>query len=160
MIHHLFASSTDFVLIPCFGEGNGNPLQCCCLENPRDGGAWWAAVYGVAQSWARLKRLSSSSSSSIVLLPLVTPLQTSWPLSWSWNMIGMRPLQDLLFFYLEGLLVQMANLSTWFASSLPLGLHSTFPFQRDLLRYSVYSFCFPPLNFQCPLPCWIFLSST
>ena len=160
MIHHLFASSTDFVLIPCIGEGNGNPLQCCCLENPRDGGAWWAAVYGVAQSWARLKRLSSSSSSSIVLLPLVTPLQTSWPLSWSWNMIGMRPLQDLLFFYLEGLLVQMANLSTWFASSLPLGLHSTFPFQRDLLRYSVYSFCFPPLNFQCPLPCWIFLSST
>jgi len=43
------------------GEGNGNPLQCSCLENPRDGGAWWAAVYGVAQSWTRLKRLSSSS---------------------------------------------------------------------------------------------------
>ena len=46
-----------------FGEGNGNPLQCSCLENPRDGGAWWAAVYGVAQSRTRLKRLSSSSSS-------------------------------------------------------------------------------------------------
>ena len=46
------------------GEGNGNPLQCSCLENPRDGGAWWAAVYGVAQSRTRLKRLSSSSSSS------------------------------------------------------------------------------------------------
>ena len=44
------------------GEGNGNTLQCSCLENPRDGGAWWAAVYGVAQSWTRLKRLSSSSS--------------------------------------------------------------------------------------------------
>ena len=44
----------------CIGEGNGNPLQCSCLENPRDGGAWWAAVYGVAQSWTRLKRLSSS----------------------------------------------------------------------------------------------------
>ena len=43
------------------GEGNGNPLQCSCLENPRDGGAWWAAVYGVAQSWSRLKRPSSSS---------------------------------------------------------------------------------------------------
>ena len=43
------------------GEGNGNPLQCSCLENPRDGGAWWAAVYGVAQSWTRVKRLSSSS---------------------------------------------------------------------------------------------------
>ena len=42
------------------GEGNGNPLQCSCLENPRDRGAWRAAVYGVAQSWTRLKRLSSS----------------------------------------------------------------------------------------------------
>ena len=47
----------------CIGEGNGNPLQCSCLENPRDGGAWWAAVYGVAQSRTRLKRLSRSSSS-------------------------------------------------------------------------------------------------
>ena len=46
----------------CIGEGNGNPLQCSCLENPRDGGAWWAAVYGVAQSQTRLKQLSSSSS--------------------------------------------------------------------------------------------------
>ena len=44
------------------GEGNGNPLQYSCLENPRDSGAWWAAVYGVAQSWTRLMRLSSSSS--------------------------------------------------------------------------------------------------
>ena len=50
--------------LSCIGEGNGNPLQCSCLENPRDGGAWWPAVYGVAQSWTRLKRLSSSSSSS------------------------------------------------------------------------------------------------
>ena len=48
--------------LSCTGEGNGNPLQCSCLENPRDGGAWWAAVYGVAQSWTRLKQLSSSSS--------------------------------------------------------------------------------------------------
>ena len=54
----------------CMGEGNGNPLQYSCLENPRDGGAWWAAVYGVAQSWTRLKRLSSSSSSRDVgLIP-------------------------------------------------------------------------------------------
>ena len=45
------------------GEGNGNPLQCSCLENPRDGGAWWAAVCGVAQSWTRLKWLSSSNIS-------------------------------------------------------------------------------------------------
>ena len=49
--------------VSCIGEGNGNPLQCSCLENPRDGGAWWAAVCGVAQSWTRLKWRSSSSSS-------------------------------------------------------------------------------------------------
>ena len=49
--------------LSCIGEGNGNPLQCSCLENPRDRGAWWAAIYGVAQSRTRLKRLSSSSSS-------------------------------------------------------------------------------------------------
>ena len=47
----------------CTGEGNGNPLQCSCLENPRDGGARWAAVYGVTQSRTQLKRLSRSSSS-------------------------------------------------------------------------------------------------
>ena len=45
----------------CSGEGNGNPLQCSCLENPRDRGAWPAAVYGVGQSWTRLKQISSSS---------------------------------------------------------------------------------------------------
>ena len=49
--------------LSCIGEGNGSPLQCSCLENPRDGGAWWAAVCGVSQSRTRLKRLSSSSSS-------------------------------------------------------------------------------------------------
>ena len=49
--------------LSCIGEGHGNPLQCSCLENPRDGGAWWAAVYGVAQSRTWLKRLSSSSIS-------------------------------------------------------------------------------------------------
>ena len=48
--------------LSCIGEGNGNPLQCSCLENPRDGIAWWAAVNGVAQSRTPLKRLSSSSS--------------------------------------------------------------------------------------------------
>ena len=58
---------------------NGNPLQCSCLENPMDRGAWWAAVYGVAQSQTRLKRLSSSSSSSKVILGEGngTPLQNS-----------------------------------------------------------------------------------
>ena len=53
-LHFLFSLS-------CIGEGNGNPFKCSCLENPRDEGAWWAVVYGVAQSRTRLKRLSSSS---------------------------------------------------------------------------------------------------
>ena len=60
----MFAEGLSYILF-IIGEGNGTPLQYSCLENPRDGGAWWAAVYGVAQSRARLKRLSSSSSSMI-----------------------------------------------------------------------------------------------
>ena len=60
--------------LSCIGEGNGKPLQCSCLENPRDRGAWWAAVYGVAQSQKRLKRLSSSSSR--VLFPENLPMPT------------------------------------------------------------------------------------
>ena len=55
--------------LSCTGEGNGNPLHCSCLENPRDGGAWWAAIYGVAQSRTRLKWLSSSSSSQTIKRP-------------------------------------------------------------------------------------------
>ena len=54
-------------LLSCIGEGNGNPLQCSCLENPRERAAWWAAVYVVAQSQTRLKQLSSSSSSSTLV---------------------------------------------------------------------------------------------
>ena len=58
-------------LLSCIGEGNGNPLQCSCLENPRDRAAWWAAVYGIAQSRTRLKWLSSSNRS---LLSVKNPL--------------------------------------------------------------------------------------
>ena len=61
------------------GEGNGNPLQCSCLENPRDGGAWWAAVYGVAQSRTQLKRLSSRSSSSKWQNPGFSKSGWIWP---------------------------------------------------------------------------------
>ena len=53
--------------LSCTGEGNGNPLQCSCLENPRDGEAWWAAVYGITQSRTRLKRLSSSNRVYIII---------------------------------------------------------------------------------------------
>ena len=62
-VRHDWATSLSFSL-SCIGERNVNPFQYSCLENPRDGGAWWAAVYGVAQSWTRLKWLSNSSSSS------------------------------------------------------------------------------------------------
>ena len=69
--------------LSCIGEGNGSPLQCSCLENPRDGGAWWAAVYGVVQSQTRLKRLSSSSSSTCSVaqpcLTLGNPVNCSPP---------------------------------------------------------------------------------
>ena len=60
--------------LSCIGEENGNPLQCSCLENPRDGGTWWAAVYGVAQSQTRLKQLSSSSSISPIFYDLSVAL--------------------------------------------------------------------------------------
>ena len=58
------SDTTEATQHACLGEGNSNPFQCSCLENPRDRGAWWAAVYGVAQSQTRLKRLSCSSSSA------------------------------------------------------------------------------------------------
>ena len=64
--------------LSCIGEGNGNPLQCSCLENPRDEGAWWAAIHWVAQSQTRLKRLSSSSSSLTYLGHSLT-----WAYSWT-----------------------------------------------------------------------------
>ena len=59
--------------LSCIGEGNGNPLQCSCLENPRDRRAWWAVIYGVAQSWTWLKWLSSSSSKARMLKWFVIP---------------------------------------------------------------------------------------
>ena len=100
----------DFSL-SCIGGGNGNPLQCSCLENPRDGRAWWAAIYGVAQSRTQLKRLSSSNSGMsiesvmpsnhlilcrpLLLLPSIFPsirvfssesvLRIRWPKYWSFS---------------------------------------------------------------------------
>ena len=65
--------------LSCIGEGNGNPLQCSCPENPRDGGAWWDAIYGVTQSRTQLKRLSSSSSRLVIaFLPRSKCLLISW----------------------------------------------------------------------------------
>ena len=70
-IHGVTKSPTWFHFhfsLLCIGEGNGNALQRSCLENPRDRWVWWAAIYGAAQSWTRLKGLSSSSNSSSVYL--------------------------------------------------------------------------------------------
>ena len=96
--------------LSCIGEGNVNPLQCSCLENPRDRGAWWAAVYGVAQSWTRLKWLTAAAACPLswwchlTILSSVTPfsfclpsfpasesfsnglaLRITWPKCWSFS---------------------------------------------------------------------------
>ena len=67
-VRHDWATEQLHFSLPCIGKWNGNPLQCSCLENPRDGGAWWAAICGVTQSRTQLKRLSSSSSRPIYRL--------------------------------------------------------------------------------------------
>ena len=72
-VRHNWATSLSRI-----GGGNGNPFQCSGLENPRDGGAWWAAVYGVAQSWTRLKWLSSSSSKGHGLWQNPGSLNRTW----------------------------------------------------------------------------------
>ena len=74
------------------GEGNGNPLQCSCLENPRDGGAWWAAVCGVAQSRTRQKWLSSSSS-----IHISPPSWASFPYPYSTTVITEHRTEELNF---------------------------------------------------------------
>ena len=78
-VGHDWATSLS---LSCIGEGNGNPLQCSRLENPRDGGAWWAAVCGVAQSRTRLKQLNSSSRFVIVFLPRSKHRLISWYKMW------------------------------------------------------------------------------
>ena len=100
--------------LSCMGEGNGNPLQCSCLENLRDGGAWWAAVSGVAQSQTRLKQLSSSSS-NIQLCSSGCPL-----LQWTQSNLHIRWPSLLL----------RAFLSHWtlFFSSDPLIFNPPLPF--------------------------------
>ena len=71
--------------LSCIGEGNGNPLQCSCLENPRDRGTWWAAVHGVTQSRTQLKWLSSSSSSSpMKTRNQVNLMETGWKAAFVW----------------------------------------------------------------------------
>ena len=64
--------------LSCIGEGNGNPFQCSCLENPRDGGAWWAAVYGVAQSQTRLSNLAVAAAARADSLEKLLMLGKLW----------------------------------------------------------------------------------
>ena len=87
--------------LSCIGEGNGNPLQCSCMENPRDGGAWWAAVYGIAQSRTRLKWLSlayayihtyiyACAYGNIIQSQKegILPFVTTWLTSDTWTLTG------------------------------------------------------------------------
>ena len=76
--------------LSCIGEGNGNLLQCSHLENPRDGGAWWTAIYGVSQSRTQLKRLSSSSSNRIHLFKKHSSLGLPWQSSGSDSALPMQ----------------------------------------------------------------------
>ena len=85
--------------VSCIGERNGNPLQCSCLENPRDGGAWWAAVYGVAQSRTWLKWLSSSSSKVVKSLKLIKGLLYNLWLSLSFTFCCIRFLFQFCVYY-------------------------------------------------------------
>ena len=86
-VGHDWATSLS---LSCIGEGNGNPLQCSCLENPRNGGAWWAAIYGVAQSRTRLKWVSSKTinilkffiSVSLSLIPTGIMFKAFWITFW------------------------------------------------------------------------------
>ena len=93
--------------LSCFGEGNGSPLQCSCLENPKDRGASWTAIYGVAQSWTWLKRLSSSSSSSMWNEHNCMAVWTFFTIAflWAWN--------ENWPFTVLGLLLNFPNLLTY-----------------------------------------------
>ena len=91
----------------CIGEGNGNPLQSSCLENPRDGGAWWAAIYGVTQSQTQLKWLSSSSGSNDLFKNHIAKYRHNvryWKLELQHNNFELRLLSREIFLdYLSGL---------------------------------------------------------
>ena len=87
--------------LSCIGEGNGNPLQCSCLENPRDGGAWCVAICGVAQSWTRLKWRSMHAHTglffSLFLLLLLSRFSRVWLFATLWTVAGQTPLSMWIF---------------------------------------------------------------
>ena len=130
--HGVAEGRTRLTLLSYIGEGNGNPLQCSCLENPRDGGAWWAAVYGVAQSRTRLKWLSSSFSARY------------------WEYINQLGIYFLLIF--ESVLNRSWFLPFWFLSwlswkfpflsncSQPVSLTGTWAITTSLMMNAVFLF--------------------
>ena len=130
-VGHYWATSLSLSFI---AEGNGNPLQCSCLENPREGGAWWAAVYGVAQSRTRLKQLSSSSrvyfldrlnERAFILLPLrVIPRATTCS-----KILSGSSWCYLFFFFFNTEEVHFPKINSWLgkelltASQVPFAFH-------------------------------------
>ena len=124
-------------------EGNGNPFQCSCLENPRDGGAWWAAVYGVTQSRTRLKQLSSSSAcmlscfSCFQLWLFVTlwtgayqpPLSMGFSMQEYWSGLQCRPPGDL-----PNSGTEPSRLLDWLVGSLPPAASGK-PYNLPCLEY-------------------------
>ena len=141
--------------LSCTGEGNGNPLQCSCLENPRDGGVWWAATYGVAQSRTRLKQLSSSSRTSspwseshFQHLLALRPWESHWKFSqenycdiWLqsrfkyYNILNNPPTYLLKFHFLLGLRL------IFFSTSNFCAIKFNIEAQREKIFYHKYKIC-------------------
>ena len=119
-VRHDWVTSLSLFTL-CIGEGNGNPLLCSCLENPRDGGAWWAAVYGVTQSRTRLKWLSSSSRSVPIPSGYITStkLTSGLPICISYN-------QSIIVSFLKTRISFSHLMTSWkwveFRAQLPLQL--------------------------------------
>ena len=133
--------------LSCIGEGNGNPLQCSCLENPRDGGAWWAAIYGVAQSRTQLKRLSSSSNRGWTVL-LCIPI----PMCSTLTLYTKRKLHQYFLTGKDWVLFSSLPLSLFFSLSLfPSHPLKTVSPQKSSLSSSSYHACGVPLREQAPL---------
>ena len=129
----------DWSNLACIGEGNGNPLQYSCLENPRDRGAWWSAVYGVVQGRTQLKRLSSSSSLFCCFAQLFRNRE--------WSSSGFHLASSLL---LSGLLIQMeAPVYTVSCSVEKLTWQGTersrYSIASEKLKPSVQQFCESPV---------------
>ena len=106
-VRHKWASSLSlftFMKWKWHFQGNGNPLRCSCLENPRDGEVWWAAVYGVAQSQTRLKRLSSSSRLHNTFYCAPSIVHPSSSLSWNSSMSSISRHKTPLLYSTNGFL--------------------------------------------------------